>query len=236
MSERQLDILAFGAHPDDVEIGMGGTLALHAQKGYKVGICDLTKADLSSNGNVELRQKEAKRASVALNLRVRENCGFPDRGLQFTEEKCAVIVDIIREYQPKVIFVPYDKDRHPDHGDCGHLVDQAYFSAGIKKYTANLNLPSFRPKELYYYFINGFHNPDFVVNISDVYEKKLAALGAYESQFEPANGVDTPLTNGYIETVKSRDRLFGKEINVTYAEGFITKRPLTLGDIVGGHV
>ncbi len=232
---KTIDLLAFGAHPDDVEIGMGGTLALHADGGYRTGICDLTLAELSSNGDPVKRQKEADEAAVILKLDYRENLYFKDRGLSVDDEKIAKIVDIIRLKRPRIIFAPYTKDRHPDHGHCGRLIEEAFFSSGIRKFKGNESLDAFRPEALYFYFINGFHQPDFTVDITSVQNKKMRALGAYKSQFMIDEGsIETPLTNGYLETVESRDRLYGKESLTDYAEGFKSKgtvlRKRLLGD------
>jgi bacillithiol biosynthesis deacetylase BshB1 len=232
---KTLDILAIGAHPDDVEIGMGGTIAKYAKKGLKIGICDLTMAELSSNGTVAIRQEEAKLAGEILGLTKRIQLSLPDRGLYITETAIKSIVTIIREYRPKIIFVPYFEDRHPDHGQCSRLVEEAVFSAGIRKFKDSQDQPSHRVQTIYYYMINGFHKPDFVVDISDTINQKLDSMRAYVSQFEMLVGsTNTPLTNGYIETVENRERLFGKEVGVVYAEGFKTKKPILLSeDLVG---
>lgn len=231
----KLDILCFGAHPDDVEIGMAGTIAKFANMGKKVGICDLTTANLSSNGTVELRKQEAQKASEILNLHTRIILDMPDRGLYMKEEYIKKIVRIIREYQPMIIFTPYQVDRHPDHGNCTHLVEEALFSAGIKKFDSEFGQAAHKVKNIYYYFINGFTEPDFVVDVTDHMEKKVQSLNAYESQFVKGEGSeDTPLTNGYIDTVLARERLFGKQVDVPYAEGFKTKRPLVIEkDLLG---
>lgn len=231
----QLDILAFGAHADDVEIGMGGTIAKYVASGKKIGICDLTRAELSSNGTVEGRQLEARRAADILGVQVRENLKHRDRGLYLTEEAIKEVVTIIRKYRPKVVFTPYIVDRHPDHGNCTNIVEEAFFSAGIRKFHTDDEYPSFRPAKLIYYMINGFHKPDFVIDISDFIEQKVASLNAYESQFQTsAESVDTPLVNGYIETVKAREKLFGKEVGVSFAEGFKVKTPIVLNrDLLG---
>lgn len=230
-----LEVLAIGAHPDDVEIGMGGTIAKYIKKGVSVGICDLTKAELSSNGSVMIRQEEAKRAGDILGITARIQLSLPDRGLFLSESTIKTIVTIIREHRPKIVFVPYFEDRHPDHGHCSKLVEEAVFSAGIRKYKDNLDLPSHKVEFIFYYMINGFHKPDFVVDISATINDKLASLRAYESQFEKSEGsTDTPLTNGYIESVKNRERLYGKEVGVMYAEGFKTQKPLLVEDLLGG--
>ena len=230
-----LDILAIGAHPDDVEIGMGGTIANYANKGFKIGICDLTMAELSSNGTVAIRQDEAKLAGEILGITKRIQLSLPDRGLYITESAIQSIVTIIREYRPEIVFVPYFEDRHPDHGQCSRLVEEAVFSAGIRKYKDELDQPSHKVQTIYYYMINGFHQPDFVIDISDTIDKKLESLRAYASQFEKTEiSANTPLTNGYIESVENRERLFGKEVGVSYAEGFKTKKPILLSnDLLG---
>ncbi|GAJ40182.1 bacillithiol biosynthesis deacetylase BshB1 [Saccharococcus caldoxylosilyticus] len=230
----ELHILAFGAHPDDVEIGMGGTIAKYAEKGYRIGICDLTLAELSSNGTVERRQQEANNAARILGVATRINLGLPDRGLYPTEEAIKNIVTVIRRYRPLVVFAPYWVDRHPDHGHCARLVEEAVFSAGIRRYQAEPGLLAHRVSSVYYYMINAWDRPHFVIDISDTIEKKIASLRAYESQFtKTAGSVDTPLTNGYIETIESRERLFGKEVGVMFAEGFFTKKPIHIHDLLG---
>ncbi|MBU8784855.1 bacillithiol biosynthesis deacetylase BshB1 [Bacillus glycinifermentans] len=231
-----LDILAFGAHSDDVEIGMGGTIAKYAEKGFRIGICDLTRAELSSNGTVETRKSEAALATDILGVSPRISLSLPDRGLFLNEEAIREAVTVIRAYKPKLVFVPYQKDRHPDHGHAAEIVEEAVFSAGIHKYQDGNNQPAHKVQNMYYYMINGFHKPEFVIDISDTMEKKIASLRAYRSQFtRSGQSVETPLTNGYIETVEAREKLLGKEAGVAYAEGFFSKRTLVLNnDLFGG--
>jgi bacillithiol biosynthesis deacetylase BshB1 len=232
----KLDILAFGAHPDDAEIGMGATIAKEAIRGREVGICDLTKAELSSNGTVDTRQEEASRAGAILGLTARIQLTFSDRGLRnFSDEQLAEVVSVIREYKPTIVFAPYQIDRHPDHGACAQLVKEAVFNAGIKRYQCANQLEAHRPDHLYYYFINGYEHPDFVVDVSNYMEKKIKALMAYESQFvKTASSVDTPLTNDYIQVVEARERLFGKEVGVQFAEGFMTTKPIVVTNFFAG--
>ncbi|PLS16419.1 bacillithiol biosynthesis deacetylase BshB1 [Bacillus sp. M6-12] len=235
MKDYKTDILAFGAHADDVEIGMGGTISKYAAQGKKIVICDLTKAELSSNGNVDTRVTEAKAAASILGAAERITLNLPDRGLFMKDEYIRKITEVIRTYKPFAIFAPYTADRHPDHGNCARLVEEAVFSAGIKKYeTANGQEPH-RTRNLYFYMINGFHQPGFVVDISLHIEQKLASLNAYTSQFQKLEGsLDTPLTHGYIESIEARERLFGKEAGVAYAEGFFSKKPIVLeSDLLG---
>ncbi|XQY90381.1 bacillithiol biosynthesis deacetylase BshB1 [Metabacillus sp. HB246100] len=235
---KKLDILSIGAHPDDVEIGMGGTIAKYSKLGYKIGICALTKAELSSNGTIETRQQEADEAAKILGVDERIQLSLPDRGLFMHEHFIMEIVTLIRTVKPEAVFIPYHEDRHPDHGHCAKLVEEAVFSAGIKKFSDNENQGPHKVKKIFYYMINGFHKPDFVIDVSDTMEKKIEALTAYKSQFLLTPGsTSTPLTNGYIETVESRERLFGKEVGVSFAEGFKAKGTLLLShDLIGDQI
>lgn len=235
MAIETLDILAFGAHADDVEIGMGGTIAKYTAMGYRVGICDLTEAELSSNGTVDIRREEAREAARILGVSMRENLQERDRGLFLTEESIKQVATIIRRVRPKLVFAPYWVDRHPDHGNCMRIVEEAVFSAGIHHFKTDENLPSHRVSRLYFYMINGFHKPDFVIDISNFMETKMASLKAYASQFEKSEGSrNTPLVNGYMETIEAREKLFGREVGTMYAEGFKTKVPLVLErDLLG---
>ncbi|MEC1754210.1 bacillithiol biosynthesis deacetylase BshB1 [Bacillus mojavensis] len=231
------DVLAFGAHSDDVEIGMGGTIAKFVKQGKKAVICDMTEAELSSNGTVSLRKEEAAEAARILGVDKRIQLTLPDRGLMKSDDAIRAIVTIIRTCRPKAVFMPYKKDRHPDHGNAAALVEEAIFSAGIHKYKDENSLPAHKVSKVYYYMINGFHQPDFVIDISDTIEDKKKSLNAYKSQFVPSqNSVSTPLTNGYIEIVEAREKLYGKEAGVGYAEGFFSNRMLMLDhDVLGGE-
>lgn len=223
----KLDILVFGAHADDAEIGMAGTIAKHVQAGFKVGVCDLTEAEMSSNGTVELRRQEADAASSVLGLSVRSNLKLPDRGLLGTRDQLDLVVAEIRKYQPKIVFAPYWVDRHPDHIACSKLIEEAVFNAKLRKYMSQL--PAVQVEQLIYYFINDVENISLMVNVTDYYKQKKQALMAYRSQFEAAAGnldrVSTPLTNGYIEKVEARDSLIGRMRGWSYAEGFAIKQP-----------
>ncbi|QQE72728.1 bacillithiol biosynthesis deacetylase BshB1 [Brevibacillus composti] len=224
---KELDILAIGAHPDDVEIGAAGTLLLAAKRGERVGILDLTYAELSSNGTVERRQSEAAAADRLLGAAHRYNFGLPDRGLErVREEAISRVVDLIRETKPRVVLAPYWQDRHPDHESVSRIVREAVFSAGIRKYAAGQSHPAYRPAKLLYYFINTTAKPDIVVDISGVFEEKMNVLRCYRSQFElETDSVATPLNNGYLESVSYRERLFGQQTGVAYAEGFVSSVP-----------
>ena len=234
--QREIDILAFGAHADDVEIGMGGTVAKFAAAGKRIVICDLTQAEMSSNGTIHTRMEEAKNAGETLGIMHRINAYLPDRGLLLKEEYIARIASIIRIYQPKLVFVPYEIDRHPDHGNCAKLVEEACFSAGVRKFVDERDQPPHRVENMFYYMINGFHKPDFAIDVSDYIELKAEGLKAYKSQFEMTESSHkTPLVDDYIESVIARDKMIGKEVGVRYAEGFFSKKPLLLAnDLLGG--
>ena len=224
-----LDLLVFAAHPDDAEIGMGGTIAKHTQQGRRVGIIDLTYAEMSSNGDVETRQREAEEASRLLGLAVRENLGLPDRRLTAAPEQVDRMVSAIRRYRPRRVFAPYAVDRHPDHIACSRMAEEAVFNAKLRRYMPDE--PAWTAESLIFYFINDAHIPGIIVDITEVQTRKMAALRAYRSQFEPADRqasdwVETPLTRGYLEAVEARDRLLGQPHRMVYAEGFIAKGPV----------
>ncbi|MFB9329610.1 bacillithiol biosynthesis deacetylase BshB1 [Paenibacillus aurantiacus] len=222
-----VDILAFGAHPDDVEIGMAGTLAKHAQAGWKTAICDLTEAEMSSNGTVESRRLEAAEASAVLGLSERSCLGLPDRGLNGSPDQVEAIVREIRRLRPRIVFAPYWEDRHPDHVACSRLVEEAVFNAKLRKYAPDM--PPVNVEQLIFYYINDSAETTLMVDVSECYERKIASLQAYKSQFNPASlgqdHVDTPLTDRYVERVAARDLLLGQTRGWDYAEGFTTKRP-----------
>lgn len=226
--EHGLDMLVFGAHPDDAEIGMGATIAKHTLEGLRVGICDLTFAEMSSNGNVETRKLEAEEASKVLGLSERSNLGLPDRGLFMNDETIRTITREIRKHRPRMVFAPYWQDRHPDHVLCSQLVEQAVFNAKLRRYSADV--PAWNVEQLYFYFINDVYEADLMVDVTNVYEQKLNSLRAYRTQFEaPKAGNDyvvTPINQSYVERVEARDRVLGQKRSVAYAEGFVSKIPV----------
>lgn len=232
-SQVKLDILIFAAHPDDAEIGMGGTIVKQVKNGQRVGICDLTQAEMSSNGDVPTRRNEAQRASHILGLSYRNNLNFADRGLYPSRELIDAVVQEIREHQPRIVMAPYWEDRHPDHVACSQIVQEAVFSAKLRKYMPDVM--AWSVSELYFYFINDAYEPDFIIDITDVQADKMRALRAYESQFKAIAGaedrVETPLTQAYLERVEARDRLLGQKRSIAYAEGFVSRLPLVLNSL-----
>lgn len=232
----KLDILVFGAHADDAEIGMAGTIAKHTAAGLKVGLCDLTAAEMSSNGTVELRKAEAQEAAEVMGAAVRTNLGLPDRGLYITEEHVAAVTAEIRRFAPSIVFAPYWEDRHPDHIACSKLVEEAVFNAKLRKYMPDK--PSIPVPQLYFYFINDLGRADLLVDVTEQYNVKEQALSCYRSQFVKKPGEDvisTPLNEGYIERVRSRDMLLGQRRFIPYAEGFATKVPFEVEMFTAGN-
>ncbi|MDO7905038.1 bacillithiol biosynthesis deacetylase BshB1 [Paenibacillus sp. JX-17] len=227
-----LDILIFGAHADDAEIGMAGTIAKHTSAGLKVGICDLTRAEMSSNGDVDTRQAEAEAASSVLGLSARTNLGLPDRGLMLNQDHISAVTAEIRRHAPRIVFAPYWEDRHPDHVMCSKIVEEAVFNAKLRRYMPEL--PSVQVSQLYFYFINDVGKTDLVVDITEYYGQKEASLQCYQSQFEAVTGtnqaqtVSTPLNQGYMERIKARDSLLGQRMLIPFAEGFASKTPFVV--------
>ncbi|WP_127588579.1 bacillithiol biosynthesis deacetylase BshB1 [Paenibacillus koleovorans] len=232
MSKEPLDLLIFGAHPDDAEIGMGGTIAKHTEAGYRVGICDLTHAEMSSNGTVEIRKQEADKAAQVLGLAARTNLGYADRGLFGTPEHIEGITLEIRRHRPRIVFAPYWLDRHPDHVACSQLVQEAVFNAKLRRYAPDTGLEAWTVQQLYFYFINDVYDADLTVDISAQIERKRESLQAYGTQFTASGRsndfVATPLNQGYLERVEARDCLLGQKCGVAAAEGFVSKLPYSV--------
>lgn len=228
----KVDLLAIGPHPDDVELGMGGTLARHRANGYRTGIIDLTRGEMGSNGTPAQRMAEALEASKILGAQWRRNLSLPDRGLDPRDpEQLRQVVDAIRLHQPRVLAVNWGIDRHPDHRLGCQLVEEAVFTAGLRRYETEY--PAYRPSRLLYYFINDEAEPSFLVDITAFHPKKIESLFAHSSQFRSGE-VETRLNRavGLPYRVDARDRLFGSRIGVEFAEGFVTKEPLAISDLM----
>jgi len=222
-----VDVLAFGPHADDIEIGLGGTVARHAAEGLRVGLCDLTRAELSSNGTPEQRLVEAEAAARVLGAAWRENLGWPDGGIEATPSHIRSAVDVIRRARPRVIAIPYGADRHPDHVAASEVLRTAIFKAGLRRYESDA--AAWRPEWVCAYFINDSTAPSFVVDVSAHYETKREALSCYRSQFESADqsGVATRLNAPtFRQLIESRDAQFGALAGVAFAEGFVVREPV----------
>ena len=222
-----VDILAFGPHPDDLEIGIGGTLAKHATHGDGVGLCDLTAGEMGSNGTVEERLAEAEAARAVLGARWRVNLRLPDRGIGSDLSHVRVAAELVRHARPRVVAVPHWSDRHPDHAAASQLLVEAVFNAGLRRYPAAGE--PWKPAAVCFYFINEAGQPSFVVDVSDHYETKQRALACHASQFRPTapDAVATRLTSDrFRQLVESRDAQYGAQVGVAFAEGFVVRNPL----------
>lgn len=226
----KLDILAFGAHPDDVELGCAGTIALEVSRGKKVGIIDLTQGELGTRGSKELRALEAANAQNILGVTVRENLQFADGFFQNTPEVQLEVIRMIRKYQPKIVLCNAVRDRHIDHGKGSKLVSDACFLSGlikIKTFENGKLQEAWRPKVVYHYIQWENIPPDFVVDISDFIQTKLDAVMAYSSQFfqEDSEEPVTPIaTQNFLESISYRAKDLGRLTGVEYAEGFTVER------------
>lgn len=223
-----IDLLAFGPHPDDIEIGLGGTAARHAALGHRVGLCDLTRGELGSNGTPEERLAEAEAARAVLGAAERINLGLPDGGLDPADrDQVRLVAALVRRWRPAAVALPYWGDRHPDHVAASALVSEAVFRAGLRRYAAEGE--AWRPEWLCYYFINDAAPPSFVVDVSAVYARKREALACHRTQFQPAgpDAAATRLTSPvFLRLVESRDAQFGALAGVEFAEGIVVREPV----------
>jgi bacillithiol biosynthesis deacetylase BshB1 len=228
-----IDLLVFGPHPDDIEIGLGGTVARHTAAGHRVGLCDLTRGELSSNGTPDQRQTEAAAAAAVLGVLWRENLGWPDGGIDATPPMIRSAVDIIRRHQPRTVAIPHWDDRHPDHIAASHVLRTAAFRSGLRRYDTGAG--PWRPDWVCYYFINDSTPPSFVVDVSEHYDRKREALECYRSQFRPAGeaAVATRLTAAsFRQLIESRDAQFGALAGVAFAEGIVVREPVQRPDLL----
>jgi N-acetylglucosamine malate deacetylase 1 len=221
-----VDLLVFGPHPDDIEIGAGASVARHAGLGLRVGLCDLTAGEMSSNGTVDERLREADAARIVLGAEWRENLQWPDRRIGGEPAHLEQAVTFIRRHRPRVVAAPYWSDRHPDHGAASAVITEAVFNAGLRRYAADGE--PWKAEWICYYFINDSVAPSFIVDVTDQYEVKRKALDCHVSQFrrEP-HQVDTRLnTPLFRQLIESRDAHFGALAGVQWAEGFVVREPV----------
>ena len=226
----KLDILAFGAHPDDVELGCGATIAKEVSLGKKVGIVDLTRGELGTRGSAELRIIEAKHAAEIMGVSVRENLGFCDGFFTNDKKHQLEIIKMIRKYQPEIVLCNAIDDRHIDHGKGSKLVSDACFLSGLIKIETELEgkqQEKWRPKQVYHYIQWKNIEPDFVLDVTGFIDKKTAAVLAYSSQFYDPKSTEpeSPITSkSFMESMNYRARDLGRLIGVEYAEGFTSER------------
>jgi bacillithiol biosynthesis deacetylase BshB1 len=237
----KLDILAFGAHPDDVELGCSGTIAKEISLGKKVGIIDLTRGELGTRGSVEIRNNESDAAAKILGISIRENMDMRDGFFLNDENHQLQIIKIIRKYKPKIVLCNAIDDRHIDHAKGSKLVSDACFLSGLVKIETSIDgiqQAAWRPKLVYHYVQWKNIEPDFVVDITGFIDKKEASILAYGSQFYNPNSEEpeTPIaTKNFLESIHNRSRELGRLIGTEYAEGFTVERYLavnSLGDLI----
>ena len=238
MKDIRLDILAFAAHPDDVELSASGTLLKHIDLGKKIGVIDLTMGELGTRGNSEIRLEEAKLSSSILALTLRENLNLRDAFFEISQKELIRIIEKIRQYKPSVVLCNSINDRHPDHKRAGDLVSRACYLSGLLKIETKIKdklQEPHRPKAVYRYIQERWVEPSFVVDISNYFEKKMQAILSFESQFYKKDNEDLPKTaissKNYLHNIKAKARGFGQYINVEYAEGFTIERPVGVEDI-----
>ncbi len=229
----KLDLLAIAVHPDDVELGCAGVLMMEKLEGKKTGVVDLTYGELGTRGSVEIRKEEAGKAARIMQLDVRENLGMADGFFKNDEPHQRRLIQAIRKYQPEIVLANALDDRHPDHGRAGHLIKDACFLSGLRKIETRGDdgnvQPHWRPKFVFHYIQDRYYNPDFVYDISPVFERKIDAIKAYASQFysesysndEPQTYISSP---EFLNAIIGRQAMFGKMIGVPYAEGFTTEK------------
>lgn len=227
-----VDLLVFGPHPDDIDIGMGGTVARHVSLGFRVGLCDLTAGEMGSNGTVEERLAEADAAGAVLGAAWRVNLRWPDRGIGGAHQIQSAVA-LVRRAKPGTVAIPYWSDRHPDHVAASQTLTEAAFNARLRRYDPSSE--AWKPGRVCYYFINDSATPSFVIDVSRVYERKRRALACYTSQFTPAGGdpVATRLTSPrFQQLIESRDAQFGALAGVEFAEGFVMRDPVRLANLI----
>lgn len=236
----KLDLLAIGVHPDDVELGCSGTLINEIKRGKKAGIVDLTQGELGTRGSVETRYREADTASMIIGAAIRDNLKMRDGFFKNDEAHQLQLIQTIRKYQPEIVIGNILNDRHPDHGRAGQLISDACFLSGLAKIETKDEegrlQAKWRPKYFLQYMQDWYHEPDLLIDISDVFEQRMQAVAAYSTQFHttgsetagPQTYISTP---DFLDSVIARARMLGKRIGVKYAEGFITEKKIGIRNL-----
>lgn len=226
----KLDILVLAAHPDDAELGCGGTIAKHVSLGHNVGVVDFTKGELGTRGTPHTRELEAEESARILGLSARENLGLKDGFFQNDKENQMAVIRAIRKYRPEIVLANAIYDRHPDHGKGSELAYDSCFLAGLAKIESSENSEiqtPWRPKAVYHYIQSQLIEPDFVIDISEFWGKKMESVRAFRTQFyDPASKEpDTYISNpGFLKLLESRANEFGHAIGASYGEGFTSRR------------
>ncbi|MCS6905296.1 MAG: bacillithiol biosynthesis deacetylase BshB1 [Bacteroidia bacterium] len=229
----ELDVLAIVAHPDDAELGCGGTLLKLKSEGKKTGIVDLTPGQMGTRGTVALRQQEAEAAKEILQLDLRCNLGLQDVFFSNTPEQQLPVIEIIRQTRPKVVITNAPIDRHPDHGKAAQLVRDACFYSGLAK--LKTQYPAYRPSKIFYMIQDQYLEPSFVIDITSFYEQKLKAILAFASQFYNPHSTEPETlisSKRYLHLIEARARHFGHYIGTEFGEGFIHTQPLKVHSLL----
>ena len=233
----KVDILAIGAHPDDVELSCSGTIAKEVSRGKKVGILDLTRGELGTRGSAEIRDKEARDAAEVLGVEFRENLEFKDAFFVNDSEHQIEIIKMIRKYKPEIVLCNAVEDRHIDHGKAAKLVSDACFLSGLRKIETNIDgedQEAWRPKHVFHYIQWKNLKPDFVVDISGFLDKKLESVLAYRSQFfdENSKEPETPISSSnFLDSITYRAQDMGRLINTEHAEGYNVDRHVAVDSV-----
>jgi len=241
MNDESVDYLFFGAHPDDVELGCGATIAKLVKSGSSAGIIDLTSGEMGTRGTPAERKREAAASARILGAAFREQLNFGDGALRTGREEELQVVEIIRRHRPRVVFVMYPDDRHPDHTRSGRIVTEASFYSGLRK--LETGLAPHRPQAVIYYIQNYMFPPSFVVDTTATWKTKMRAIAAFKSQFyvegvskakskEPETFISS---KKFVDLIEARGRHFGGLIGSAYGEGFVTKQPPMLDDIAAAY-
>jgi bacillithiol biosynthesis deacetylase BshB1 len=236
VSEYGIEVVAFGAHPDDVELFAGGTIAGLAERGYSTAIVDLTRGERASRGSVEERAREADAAAQMLGLKLRENLGLPDAGIDAgSAEQLERAVEVLRRLRPELVLIPWIEERHPDHEQAGLLLKKAVFFAGVRNYPTTPQLERFVPRQVLHYQMRVRMTPSLVVDTSSVWEKKLRAIYCHASQLSPRPGEPLTLIGSgrAVAAIEARDRYYGSMIGATHGEPLKSPNMLGLGDLLG---
>lgn len=233
MSVTKVDILAFGAHPDDVECAAAGTLLKHIATGKTVAIVDLTAGEMGSFGNPETRRLESQKAAKVMGVKHREQLGISDGNIENSEANRIRVIQAIRKYQPDIVLANAVHDRHPDHANAAKLVADSCFLSGLKKKETSLDRqlqPTWRPKVVYHYIQDYFLEPDFVVDITLQMEKKVEAIRTFDSQFVVPKGNEPTSLLSLLDQVRSMNSIYGRPIGAAFAEGFTVNRYIGVKD------
>ncbi len=231
----QVDILAFGAHPDDVELSCAGTLIAEIKKGRSVAIVDLTEGELGTRGTVASRYEEAAAAAKVMGVSARENLRFRDGFFENNEEHQRKVISAIRKYRPSIVLANATQDRHPNHGRAAQLIEESCFLAGLSKIithdASGIPQPRWRPTYVFHYIQDRYLEPDLIVDISDSFDQKMQSILSYRSQFHDPNNTSGEAQTyisapGFLEGISSRARLMGKKIGVAYGEGFLSVKKI----------